>query len=455
MSKRDLPGGTVHNPGGPGVPASTGRRDFANPTRLGTEPGAQGPYVDPTISDPTALSYAMGAAGRRRQAPIPRYQDAVAGGEDVPVPRLDSEVMGNAPMAEQARRQRPLPAPSFDVGSVAAEPALGSMPAPHGIVEGTEHLAPAPQPRVQAHSGPVSSAAGILPGDVLPEQATRDPSYQHGQGSMVAVNQPHLAMKYGVMRNNQFVPPPQLKAAAQPARRAGGAAEPTAKLSSQTLEGLEAIENFNKQRTSAENNTQREVEAEAAAGPAGGAGQTKSKFTDQEKRELLDELDDFDLSRVKSSMFKDLLNNDEQRKLIEARLKPLSLASLVIDGRVTQVVPIQPGVFEPEFQSYGGDEDLEVKRLLGEEAESSKPSERYLLDKYSIMGLTISLRGMNKRHLPDYRNAQGDFDEALFWKKYKLVSRLNFHMLGSLAVNWYWFDMRVRTLFKAEQLGNG
>jgi len=62
---------------------------------------------------------------------------------------------------------------------------------------------------------------------------------------------------------------------------------------------------------------------------------------------------------------------------------------------------------------------------------------------------------INSYKFPDYRDSSGKFNEEAFWAKYAIVSRLNYHMMASLMVNWFWFDMRVRRLFKAEELGNG
>ena len=48
-----------------------------------------------------------------------------------------------------------------------------------------------------------------------------------------------------------------------------------------------------------------------------------------------------------------------------------------------------------------------------------------------------------------------ELDEDAFWKKFEYVARFPFHMLASLGVNYFWFDVRVRKLFVAEKLGNG
>jgi len=468
MAKREDGGsGTIiESPGGPGIPSTTTRRDPSNPTRLGGDPTAPQPFVHPGISDPAALRYAAGAAERRRPAPIPRYTDPVAGGPDMSIPRLDSEAVGGLTMAAQAAAMRPLPQPSFDPAMVPSEPALGrpaGLPAPAGIVSGVEHLVPPPQ---QQRAGGPAMPSGLAPGDMLPATARQDPAFRQGQGDMVAMNQPEMAVKYGVLRSGQFIAPQHFQQRMQPgARQVGGAKtqQNVPQVSAETAAGLAALEKFNAERDRAERGLVGEdqrIAEEAQRGVAGqGAGVTKAAMSGEEKKNLLDEMDEFDITRLRNAIYKDLLNNEDQKKIIEARLAPLDLSDLVINGRVTQTVPIIPGKFEPEFQSYGGDEDLIIKRLLGEEMENLKPMnagmERYITDRYTIMGLSVSMKAINKRQLPDIYDANGNWDNDLFWKKYRLVAKFNFHMIGSLVVNWFWFDLRVRHLFKAEALGNG
>ncbi len=463
MAKRDQ-GGDIDVPGGPGIPPSTTRRDPANPTRLGGDPTAPQPFVHPNVSDPRALKYAQAAEQRRRPAPIPRYTDAVAGGPDVPIPRLDSDAVGGMPMAVQAQAERQrMPQPSFAAPSPSAEPALrqSSMPTPSGIVTGAEHLAPPPQP---GRMGGLVMPGELTPADLLPPAAQQDPMYRSGHGADVAMNQPELAFKYGVMRGGQYIAPQQLQKQrmAPTARQVGGAKPATqqaqqAQLSPQTVEALNALSKHNSAQSS--DDIDRAIDAEAQRGPARAAGATKPALSEDDKKSLLDDMDEFDITRLRNALYKDLLNNEEQKKIIESRLSPLNLGDLIMTGRVSQIVPIRSGVFEPEFQSYGGDEDLAIKRLLAIELENLKPLnagfERYVTDKYTVMGLTVALKGMNKYQFPDVYNADGLWDEELFWKKYAMISKFNYHMIGSLVVNWFWFDLRVRHLFKAEALGNG
>jgi hypothetical protein len=154
-------------------------------------------------------------------------------------------------------------------------------------------------------------------------------------------------------------------------------------------------------------------------------------------------------------MMKDIINNEEQRDLIEKRCTPLDITDLIMRGFVTQRVPVIPNKFEPEFQSMTGGEDLAIKRLIMQESKGLEVSDRYLLDKFSLMAVTIGLRAINGNVIPTHQDNNGKFDEEAFWRKFDFVSKYPFHMLASLGVNYFWFDIRVRKLFVAEKLGNG
>ena len=84
-------------------------------------------------------------------------------------------------------------------------------------------------------------------------------------------------------------------------------------------------------------------------------------------------------------------------------------------------------------------------------------SDRYLLDKYALMGMTCALVKVHKNQppLPDHRNERGDFDDNRFWEKFNKVIKLPLPMIASLGVHYFWFDVRVRKLFRVEKLKNG
>lgn len=333
-------------------------------------------------------------------------------------------------MSDQAAAQRPAPGPAPEQG-----PQQGTIFSPENMAHA---LAPKPQ--------------GILQNDILPEAARQDPSFREGHGSMYAVNQPHLAHKYGVIRNGRAVVPQELDTG-----RPG--------LKGKTVEGLEAVAKFNQQRQAVEtgDSAAERAATEGIAGEAAklanpsGEGDVKP-VTEEQRSEVeraMKNMDEYDFNAFRDIMMKDLINNDEQRKFVEERLQPLDLSQLIMDGRVSQHVPIVPGRYEPTFQSFTGEEELALKRLLMEERKGIEAPDRYLLDKFQLMTVALGITRINTTVLPTHLDQHGNFNDELFWKKFNRVLKFPFHMLASIGVHYYWFDVRVRKLFVAERLKNG
>lgn len=407
------------------------KKDPANPTQFGA------PIVSPGVTDPQALKYAASIAARKGP---PKYNVPVAGGPTPPMPRLDAPFQENLTMAEQgvmhrAAEQGPAPSPMVPSGGMFQEgpPAVRTVAQPR-------------QPNVPGLTTP----AGILPADILPPEALQDPTFREGHGSRYAASQPALAYKYGVIRGNQRVPPQQLAQAQQG-------------LSAKTIEGLQALQQAQAPGAAHPllDNSDKQAERDAAAGTAGAASRlgggtdTQPKMSQEEAVELAKKMDDFDFNAFRERMMKDILNNEEQREIIEKRCKEMSLDELLVKGYVTQRVPIVADKFEPTFRSTSGEDDLAIKRLIMEENKALEVSDRYLLDKFSLMGVVLGVVAINNNPLPDYRDMNGAFNEEMFWKKFNFLARYPLHMLGSLGVNYFWFDVRVRKLFVAEKLGNG
>jgi hypothetical protein len=372
--------------------------------------GEGGPHIDPRIQNPQVRAYAESA--RSRRAGPPKYTEPVNGGPSLPMPLLSGDPQGGATMAQQAALERgEQPRPQVRGGIVdTLPPDLG-----RGLLGG----------------------GGLLMSDLLPEEARRDPAFKEGVGAMYAQNQPELAKRYGVMRHGTKLAPQMVFGGPQ------GPGGQKGKLSPQTVQALDALNAANQAVSSAPPDT--------APAPK----ETSKPLTEEEQKEVLSELDNFDFSKFRTILKKDVLNNDAQRTTVEGRLKPLDIVDLIVKGRVTQTVEIIPGKFEATYQSYVGEEDLQIKRWITGEIKTLEAPDRYFEDKYSLMGLTIALKAINKQQLPNCYNSEGDLEEELFWIKYKKVSHLDFHMLSSLHLNWLWFDARVRKLFVAEELGNG
>jgi hypothetical protein len=198
------------------------------------------------------------------------------------------------------------------------------------------------------------------------------------------------------------------------------------------------------------------AQAARLANPSGGEDiKPVSEDSRKAAEEAVKNMDDFDFNAFREIMMKDLINNDEQRQIVESRLQPLDLSELIMHGRITQRVPIIPDRYEPEFQSMTGEEELALKRLLMQERKNIEAPDRYLLDKFQLMTVACGLRSVNKIILPAHLDKLGNFSDDMFWEKFNRVLKLPFHMLASIGVHYYWFDIRVRKMFVAERIKNG
>lgn len=423
-------------------------KDIDNPTDFtgGSVPGAEDPdqppvFIPPGMS-PEVQAYAAGAQARRaRKVAAPKANMPVGGIALPPVPRLDSEHTPGMTMAASADQA------NFEK-LVAAQ---GTMNTDQGQPETSVVEMPTPQ-QLQPRGQPAN--LGILPGDVLPEAATEDPNFRQGHGSMVAAAQPELALKYGVLRKGQWIP-------GQKIQNPGGSKK---QLSQKSVEDLQRINELQKQQTSTDGvglpKTKEEAvsqvpEAAKAAAKVAGEGEPLSKEEEVKLKKELGKLDEFQLATLRERMMKDIIQNDEQKKIIEDRLEPLAIDELLLHNRIKQKVPIIPGRFEPTFRSVSGQEDMAIKRLITEESDSIQVSQQYLVDKYSLMAVTLGVYAVSSAPLSEHLDNEGNFDDEKFLAKFNRVSKLPTHMLASLGVNYGWFEERVRALFVADEVGNG
>jgi hypothetical protein len=219
------------------------------------------------------------------------------------------------------------------------------------------------------------------------------------------------------------------------------------------MAGLQKLEELQRQASD------KAVENEARQGSAGAAEQLAGKQVSEDDREKIQDavsrMDDFDFSQFREMMVRDLLNNEEQRRIVEARIKPIDISTMVIDGVAKQEVPIVPGKFWVVFQSCGGDIELALKGLIAEEAKTLDYSVQYFTDKYSMMALAAGIHSINNNPLPNHLDSNGDFDREAFLKKFKKVARFPLPMLASLGVHYFWFDVRCRKCFVMENVKNG
>lgn len=147
-----------------------------------------------------------------------------------------------------------------------------------------------------------------------------------------------------------------------------------------------------------------------------------------------------------------ILNNKKRRTEIEARCDPMRIEDLVMKDEVRQEVQIVPGKFWAVFRSASPHENLFIKRLMSEEKVTS---DQYLMEKYGICQLALSLVSVNGSSLPSHLDENGQPTDKLFEQKLKMVMRKSAYIVADLGLNFFWFDLRVRRLLNPDDLKNG
>lgn len=415
--------------------------DDTNDGGRGAAGTPRSPFVHPNAPQHAvdqAAVFAAAKSAKRAAHGLPKINTPVAGGPSPSIPHLAGAPQHEGmTMAQHAAAERGRPGPTQPQLQPQYQQPQGGFVEPATV--GPNQVPPGP------------AQLGILPTDELPKEATQDPEFINGTGAMFAASQPRLAMKYGVVRRGRHVPPQQLQGQQQ-----------TSQLRPETINDLQELQAL--QRKQEQQAVSPNASGPTAMGEASGTvgttpvGAGAPALSDEERGELkeaLNNLDDFDFDRWRQSQVRDVLNNEQQRQIIEARLDPLSVEDLVVQGYCTQKVPIIPGKFWVEFKTLEGETDLALKRLIMEDSASVEVSERYYYDKFGLMSVAAVVHKINDRPYGDFVDSDGNFSDDLFLRKFKKIIKLPAPMLSSLGVNAFWFDMRVRQLFVAEKLGNG
>lgn len=211
------------------------------------------------------------------------------------------------------------------------------------------------------------------------------------------------------------------------------------KLSDETVEGLQALKEFN---------TKAQAEQEKQA-EEGARAEVEKDQTERIAEDL--GLDD-DFMREMRERRQDL-DTDELRAAIEGRCKEMAIDQLIEEGELRQLVPIVRNKFEVVMRTISGEEDLAIKRELYKERNAP---DIYLFDKLNMMQLAAGVYEINGRPLPDHLNDKRRFDKELFLLKFNKINAMPLPMLASLSINYTWFDRRSRKLFvDLDELKNG
>ncbi len=444
-------------------------RDLQNPTAFspGTDPqgapqqpqqGQQQPFVHPAVAaSPEAVAYQAGAAARaqRRVAALPKYTEGLPGAGPS-MPPLEAPHAEGFTIAQQAAMH----------GSTPQQLAQAAAAQPGSIVDGMAKgvgvgsMQGGPQQAPQQRAAPTPAQMGIQNNDTLPKEAAQDPEYLQGQGSGLAMYQPSMVLKYGVIRNGQHIPAQAFQANIGGA----GATQIGNRPMSETLKDLERLSGV--QAPAGIPQSDAEAEAQAAAAPAAAsqaAGappkeeeeEGEGRLSTEELERIVAQMDSFDYDAMRQRMEQDILNNPDQKNIIEERLEPISLDELLAYDRVSQVVPVIPEKLVLKYLSMTSGDDSNVKRLISEKVQGVGNPGRYYLDKFSLMTLTAGITQINQTVVPSHLNDKGVWDDEKFWFKFEWVLKRPLHLIAVIGTNHSWFELRVRKMFIAEKVKNG
>jgi len=356
------------------------------------------------------------------------------GGPPAPsIPLLSNPSMNDLTMSEQAQLQR-------------------------GATQGMM-----PQSGIFAANQPQRPVGPFLQqNDMLPAEAQNDPEFRSGTGALLAVNQPALALRHGVIRNGRRVSPAEVQSGIAP-QRGGG-------LRSETLSDLQRLqehqasiaaqaqtqasapseqqrlqEEFQDVRRE-EESEERAIERQMEASPIKDAQNVRTPDTVMETmgtrqgtrldvEKALRNMDEMDIATLRSIVSDiDVLSNSDQKKLIEEKLKPIDISDLIMSGRVKQDIPVNDHVYFTLISSTGVD-DLAIKRLILSENPSLVVGDRYYQDKYRLMTIALGLHSICGRVVPSHLDNEGRFNDARFMTKFNHVVRNNLHLLASIGAH--------------------
>lgn len=147
----------------------------------------------------------------------------------------------------------------------------------------------------------------------------------------------------------------------------------------------------------------------------------------------------------------DDLVSQKRRLAIESRCPPIKLEDLIIKGEATQRVPIIPDVLTVEFRTPTGAEDLFVKRYAVPDPELS---ERYMLDKFTVMQTVLGVKSVNNVPAPPLKVVDGDISSESFDARMEWFCKMPQIIVADIVINYYWFDERYRKLMNDKSMDN-
>lgn len=184
-----------------------------------------------------------------------------------------------------------------------------------------------------------------------------------------------------------------------------------------------------------------------------------TRLSDEERRAAA-ETTDLDFDMMMARMRNDVINNEEERKAIEATLTPMDLADGLMTGEFRQFVPIQKGKLEVMYRSLSPMENEEMRRKILEEVLADERMSNQAGEKLAMFQMVASIHSLNGQEMPKHTKALAkgpgrEFIWSVFLDKVTLFMNYPGPLIHALTTHAHWFDLRVRRLFSSTALKNG
>lgn len=148
------------------------------------------------------------------------------------------------------------------------------------------------------------------------------------------------------------------------------------------------------------------------------------------------------------------LMTPERKRVIENRLQPMDLGSMISRNEVRQEITIVPGQFSIVLKSM---QHYEIQYCLRRMYELTGSS-IYITDMLNMYKLVCCLEEVNEAQLPSHRMGVGldeHVDNEAFDLKFKVISRFATPVLADISVQFDWFIERLHQLMGVEAVKNG
>ncbi len=282
----------------------------------------------------------------------------------------------------------------------------------------------------QAREKELGPELDLRPTDMLPSSAKQDPRFDIQKPAFAMSQDPELARRYGVVRNGILASPDQLlpkgKVTAPPEP---GPAPPAPVRKAPSI-----------------------LKPEEGAAPA-----EKVKLEVPEMPEPTDDPEipgTLDLAMIREAVTTGVLNNDEQRIIVEGRLKgKIDIADMLLDRPVRQTVVIIPDRLEITFEAIPYKVELMMKQMIAAEADSAVYNE-YLMDKFVLMGVACAVESVNGNKLPALMDA-GIITPKMIEARLEWMLKRPVALVTMLSIHYHWFYMRQMKALQAVDLKNG